>query len=332
MRAALIAAALCFSTLIYACSGDFALCKQKFNDASVAQNNGLVIPISDSRLLIYTPYTPKAEMAQANPFLGLYIVHTTTPFAYPFLLTEGKAQQIAAIDGIVAIPGRILEPQVGLNQPGRFEHPLADMAILTDACCALEGIATREGVIDKAYIRHFIRSAGSVRYGDVGFRLEASERKLRIESVDPFMPENPFRPGDRITTFDGVGMGSSAALMQAVLLSEPGTRHSVGVQRGNASLTLEVTLLERFGGGLVSDTFLERAGICFDREMTVVTTSPQARSLGIAVGDKLLQVNAQEVAFDDDVRSALSQQQEKASLLFERDGFQFFVQLPFQKK
>ena len=332
MRAAFAAALLLLSTLLYACSGDYSLCKQKFNDASVAQNNGLVIPVEGSRLLIYTPYTPKADVVQSNPFLGLYIVHTTTPFAYPFVLTEGTAKQIVAIDGVIALPGRVLEPQTGLDTLGRFEHPLADAAILTDACCALEGVVTREGVIGKAYIRHFLQSDGEVRYGDAGFRLEASERDVRIESIDPFMAENPFKPGDRITAFDGKGVASSAALMQAVLLSLPGTLHRVALQRDGRSLTLEVALRERFGGGLLSDTYLERAGIRFDREMAVVGVSPEARSLGIAPGDKLLQVNAREVAFDDEVRAALAEQAQKASLLFEREGFQFFVQLPFQKK
>jgi hypothetical protein len=331
VRAALLAVLL-LPTLIYACSGDFLLCKQKFNDARVAQNGTLVIPVSGSQLLIHTPKVPKAEIERANAFFGLYIVKATEPFAYPFVLNSATPLKTIAIDGVIALPGKVIEAQNGLNRLGRFEHPLADPAIITDACCLLEGIITKEGVIEKAYIRHFLESEGKVAYGDAGFRLQEGEKRAIVESIDPFIPDNPFRQGDQIIAYDGEHVGTSAWLMQKILLSTPGSPHTIGYMRRGKKYTTDIVLQQRLGGGMLSDTYLEHHGIFFDREMSVTSLGEEGTALGIALGDKLLQVNTDMVAFDDEVRNAASKQEEKVSLLFERDGFQFFVHIPFQKK
>ncbi|MDX1294719.1 MAG: PDZ domain-containing protein [Sulfurimonadaceae bacterium] len=331
MRAAFLAAVL-LPTLLFACSGDFTLCKQKFNDARVAQSGALVIPVSESRLLIYTSKTPKAQIERSNPFLGLYIVKATEPFAYPFAMNRVKPLKTIAIDGVIALPGKVVEGQNGLNRLGRFEHPLADPAIITDACCILEGIITKEGIIEKAYIRHFLESEGAVAYGDAGFRLQEDKKRAIVESTNPFMAGNPFRKGDQIIAYDGEKVKSAAWLMQKILLSSPGSPLAFTYMRQGNKYTTDTVLQERLGGGMLSDTYLEHAGIFFDREMTVTSLDEGRAPMGLAVGDKLLQVNTDMIAFDDEVRMACTKQEEKISLLFERNGFQFFVHIPFQKK
>jgi hypothetical protein len=331
LRAALLATLL-LPTLLLACSGDFILCKQKFNDARVAQDGALVIPVNDSELLIYTPDTPEIKIERSNPFLGLYIVKAVKPFSYPFTLNDAKPLKTIAIDGIIALPGKVAEKQHGLNRLGRFEHPLADPAIMTDACCALEGIITQEGIVEKAFIRHFLDSEGNISYGDAGFRLSEEGKRATVESMNPFMPDNPFQEGDQIVAYDGESVISSAWLMQKILLSTPGSPHTITYVRQGKKQTSDIVLQERLGGGLLSDTYLEYAGIFLDREMNVTSLGESGSLLGLAVGDKLLQVNTDMVAFDDEVRMACAKQEEKISLLFERNGFQFFVHIPFQKK
>lgn len=328
MRALLIGA-LFFSLSLFACSGDFALCKQKFNDAGVAQNGSLAVPIAGSNLLIYTPNTPQADIERANPFLGLYIVKSSDPFPFPFTLTGAKPAKTIAVDGYIALPGKVVEGQKGLNRLGRFEHPLADPALLMDACCALEGVITRRGVIEKSYLEHFLQSKGSTVYGDAGIRIEPDGPGAEVESVDPFFKANPLRPGDRIRAFDGVAVRNGEALMKQILFGAPGSVHTMEVERSGQRLQCSVTLQQRKGGGLVSDTYLERFGLRFDREMRVLKVGSDPAVSGVMPGDRLLQVNTQMVEFDDDVRAALAEQEERASLLFERDGFQFFVDIPF---
>ncbi len=331
MRAVLLAAFF-LPTLLFACSGDYALCKQKFNDALVAQQDGLRIPVNGSRYLIYATTPPSEQVISTNPFLGLYLATTTEPFAFPFTLDDSTTGKLIAVDGVMALPGKIVEKQNGLNRPGRFEHPLSDSALLIDACCNLEGIVTRKGVIDKAFIRHFLESEGRVVYGDAGFRLSDEGKEAVIESIDPFMPDNPFQKGDHIAAFDGTAVRSSSELMQRILFASPGTPHQVELKRAGKTVTVEVTLQERMGGGQLSDTYLERFGCYFDQEMYVIEGGDNANALGVRPGDRLIQVNVTRSDFDDEIRAAMGQQAEKVSLLFERDGFQFFIELPFQKK
>lgn len=331
MRAITAALLLAFLPL-FACSGDFALCQQKFNDAKVAQPDGLAIPISDARVLISTSETPPPDAEISDPYLGLYVVKTKHPFAFPFILAKENPKKTVAVDATMALPGKIVEPQIGLNRLGRFEHPLNDPSLLTDACCALEGIVTEHGVIEKAYLDHLMQAQGRVVYGDAGIRLDPDRRDAVVESIDPFMGENPFMKGDRIVGFDGIAVKGSATVMERILLAAPGSVHTVDVERGGKRIRCDVTLQERLGGGLKSDTYLERFGFDFDEEMLVRAVSTEASVFGVAPGDRLVQVNTQMVSFGDEVRAAMAEQEERVSLLFERDGFQFFVAIPFQKK
>jgi len=332
VRAAIAAAFVFFPLLAWACSGDFSLCKQKFHDAGVAQADGLAIPVGGSKLLIYTPRPPKADIDVADPFLGLYLVRTSKPFAHPFELGKGTPKTVAAIDAYMALPGKIVEAQTGLNALGRFEHPLADPALLSDACCMLEGIATPSGVIGREYLRHFLEGGKSFGYADAGFRLTESEAGVEIESADPFFPDNPFRAGDRVVRYDGHPVRNAASLLREILFAAAGSSHQVAVLRGGSERTVAVTLQPRFGGGLISDTYLERAGIFFDSELQVLSLNDGSAKLGLAVGDRLVQVNSSDVTFADEVRTALGEKPLGASLLFERGGFQFFLELPFHKK
>lgn len=332
IRSVLFITAFLISLPLFACSGDYKLCKQKFDDAHVAQHDGsLRIPIGHGRDLIYSERPLQIQALTTNAYLGLYLVATSKPFPHPFTLTKERSRKIVALDGVMALPGRIIQMQNGLNELGRFEHPLADAALLTDACCDLEGVATHRGLVDHHYLQHTLKSRGSVVYGDAGIRVVQQGRSLKVESIDPFIGFNPFLLGDEIIAIDGKAPQNLAALMRRISLAAPGTKCQISIKRSGQRHNFDITLQKRYGGGLLSDTYLERLGIFFDRDMNVIALSEDAKGWGIAVGDKLLQVNTEIVSFDDEVRRALGMQEEKASLLVERDGFQFFVQLPFRK-
>ena len=56
---------------------------------------------------------------------------------------------------------------------------------------------------------------------------------------------------------------------EAILFSLPGSEHKVTVRRDGKELVLDVRIAERLGGGLLSDTFLERLGLYLDRQLFV---------------------------------------------------------------
>ncbi len=329
MRALLPALLLLLSPVLFACSNDFSLCKQKFSDAGVASETGLSIPIDGQKRLVVSDTPPAGKIVAADPFLGLYVVADGKPFAFPFSLHGPSGSRVAALDGYMALPGKIRESQQGLNVLGRFEHPLADPALLCDSCCVLKGVATPRGIVERSYIKHLMQAEGNVRYGDAGMRLENDRPGAVVESVDPFFGGAPWRVGDRILAVDGTEVKSGAEVMRSILLSAPGAAHTFTVQRQGSRQKLAVTLQERFGGGLRSDTYLERFGFRFDASLRVTSLTPEAAAGGVAAGDLLVQVDGADVTCDDEVRTAVGMREDAVSLLFERDGFQFFMTLPF---
>ena len=84
---------------------------------------------------------------------------------------------------------------------------------------------------------------------------------------------------------------------------------------------------KRYGGGYISDTFLEKKGIFFDKDLKIIKLKGMYKSYGFKLGDKLLKVNGTFVNSYTEVRKNISNFDEKASLLFQRDGFQFFVSI-----
>jgi len=220
----------------------------------------------------------------------------------------------------------IVKRQLGLNHLARFSKKTSFPALLTNSCCALEGIATYRGVIEKSYLRHFLQTK-EMEYGDIGIRLEEQNTQSVVSAVDPFFKENPFKYGDIIVSFDNKKVHSASRLMQKILFAQQGSWHTVKVKRDNKLLSLRVCTSKRYGGGVLSDTFLERFGIFFDKKLTIVKITNKFKNYGLAVGDRLLGVNGVLVKAQSELRKYLQKDKSSFSLLFERKNFEFFVNI-----
>lgn len=324
---AFLAASLLFTSLL-SCSGELSLCKQKLTDTGSIQNGRICLPVTTDEELIFSETEPEASYKKADPFLGLYLRDSEKPTRFPFTLTAQENKALGALDALIALEGKLSRRQSGLNDFGAFDQPVSAPGILTDPCCSLEGIITPKGVIEKAYIRHFLFSA-EVRYGDAGIRLSPTEVETTVNSTDPFMKTNPFKPGDRIKTHNGKRVASAAEVMATVLFAAPGEEHTFGIQRDAEPLSLKVVLDERHGGGFVSDTYLERRGLFFNTDLTLTKLSEEAKPLGLCPGDRLIRVNGKAVSSWRDVRRHIGAASQKAILLFEREGFHFFIHLDY---
>ena len=324
---AFLAASLLFTSLL-SCSGELNLCKQKLTDTGTIQNGRLSFPVSIDEELVFSATALEPPYKKADPFLGLYLRDSKTPFSFPFTVTARENNTLGAIDALVALEGKIDRRQVGLNSLGTFDQPVSAPGILSDPCCNLEGVITPAGVIDKAYIRHFL-SCEQVRYGDAGIRLLQKGEELFVDSTDPFVTSNPFKPGDRIKTHNAKHARSAAGVMATILFAAPGEEQTCEVQREGKTVSLKVVLGERLGGGLVSDTYLERQGLFFETDLTLKKLSQEAKHFGLCPGDRLIRVNGNAVSSWRDVRQRIGAASEKAILLFEREGFHFFIHLPY---
>lgn len=327
---AFIAAVIFAISLFAACPDDFTLCREKFIDNATVENGVLSLPVSSDRNLVYSALHLETKSTKKDPLLGLYLVESPKPNPYIYAISSKNPAAIAAIESHLVLQGKISRTQSGVNSLALFDQPLVAPGVLSGPCCDLEGIITPRGIIEKAYIRHFLQTKETA-YGDAGIRVVQSADGVAVASSDPFMPDNPFKAGDIIEQCNGKSVSSAAAVMQTILFAAPGETYDFTLRRNGKTHLVKVILGRRYGGGLISDTYLERSGFYFDADLTLTMASGSAAYAGLLRGDRLIQINGKPVSSWENIRDNVRGEDEKVSLLFERDGFQFFIHLPYKK-
>jgi hypothetical protein len=311
---------------LFACKGGYESCVLKIKDSNSIVNQTLQIPVPKNQKLIFSPYLPNAKIIKYDPFLSLYLVEDRKKFKHPFKINNHLSLGVASVNKKRAIEGKIVKNQIGLNSFATFSEKVTAPALLLNSCAALEGLVTPRGIIEKEYIERFLNSKSS-QYGDIGIRMRDEKGLAVVDRVNPFMKDNKFKKGDLIIALDGKKVKDSAIIMKKILFSKVGSSHKVKVKRGSKYLTINVKTKKRYGGGYVSDTFLEEKGIYFSQDLTIMKIANEFNSYGLKVGDRLIQVNAKEVSNTTDIAKHISDFKFFASLLFEREQFQFFVNI-----
>ena len=316
---------------LFACKGGYDSCKLKIIHSQAIKNNTIQLPVLKNKKLIYSKYLPNAKIIKHDPFLSLYLIEDRKKFKHPFKINNHLSLGVASVDTKRAIEGRIVKKQIGLNSFATFSEKIYAPSLLLNSCCALEGIVTPKGIIEKEYIDRFLHSKRT-EYGDIGIRVVDKKKKVVINRVNPFIKNNLFKDGDIVLTLDGRKVQNSATFMRKVLFSKVGSTHSVKLKRGSKYINLKVKTKKRYGGGYLSDTFLEEKGIYFSHNLTILKIANEFDNYGLNVGDRLIQVNDIKVSKIADIRENISDFKYFASLLFERDNFQFFVNIKGKEK
>ena len=326
MLRVIVALSLFFLSL-HACEGGFNSCIAKVKDSNSIQNDRISLPITKSTRLVFSTTKPKGKILKHDPFLALYIVKDTKNFKYPFKINMREPSGIAGVNTYSALEGKISKRQIGLNKFASFRYKIKAPAILTNSCCSLEGIVTPRGVIEKVYLNRFINTK-DIRYSDIGIRVKDTKRGIEVISFDPFMKKNPFKKGDYILAMDGQKVKYSSTLMRRILFAKVGSTHNVKISRDGKILTIKVRSQERLSGGYKVETYLEKYGITFDKNLYIIKLDTSKKDYGLKLGDQLLQVNAKPVKNQEDVMEHVSDFKFHATLLFERNAnFQFFVNM-----
>ena len=316
---------------LLACEGGYDSCKKKINDSNAIINQTIQLPVPKNQKLIFSKHIPNAKVIKYDPFLSLYLIVDRKKFKYPFKINNFLSLGNACVDKKRAYEGKIVKEQIGLNSFAKFSEPLFAPALLLNSCCSLEGLVTPEGIIQKDYLDRFINHKSS-DYADIGIRVKDDKKFVIINRVNPFIKDNPFKKEDCIVELNGKKVKNSASFMQSILFSKIGTTHKVKVKRAANFLTFSVKAHKRYGGGYISDTFLEQKGIYFSENLTILKIANEFEGYGLRVGDRLIQVNTYKVSNKDDIAEHISDFKYFASLLFEREGFQFFVNIKGKMK
>jgi hypothetical protein len=311
---------------LFACQGGYATCVAKVNDSKTFLGSVLSIPVKNHQRLIYSKQTPNAKILKHDPFLSLYLVEDRSNFAYPFELNMRLQLGTAAVDNKTAIEGKIKKHQVGLNRLASWSEKVQSLAVITSSCCSLEGIVTPRGIIEKEYIQRFLSSESS-EYGDIGIRVKDEKNLVVVSASDPFMRDNMFEKGDCIFSFDGKKVKNASSFMRSILFSKIGSKHKIKIKRNSKLIDINVVVEKRYGGGDISDTFLESKGIYFDESLHIVRLSEYFKAYGLLIGDRLIQVNGITVKNEDELLRYIEDFKDFSSLLFERNMFQFFVNI-----
>lgn len=311
---------------LLACEGGYDSCVAKLRDSKTLQNNSLYIPVKHNRLLVYSLEKPKGKILKHDPFLSLYLLEDKKKFKYPFDVNMRLQLGSAVVNSRVAKEGRVLKNQIGLNSLASYTSKLTTPALITSSCCSLEGIATVRGVIQKEYIKRFL-STQSAEYSDLGIRVQNDKGLVVVSASNPYLLNNPFKKGDSILIYDGKKIKAASVFMRRVLFSKVGSKHTVRIRRQGKILNFRVVTSKRYGGGDISDTFLEQKGIYFDKSLRIIKLSKHFLDYGLLVGDKLIQVNGTSVKTEDELLRYIEDFKDFSRLLFSRRNFQFFVNI-----
>ncbi|MDH4944674.1 PDZ domain-containing protein [Sulfurimonas sp. C5] len=311
---------------LHACKNGYFSCVAKVKDSTSIQKNSISIPIKNNKRLVYSQQIPNAKIYKHDPFLNLYIIEDKKHFKYPFDINMRLQLGTAAVTDKTFKEGKVLKEQVGLNTLGIYSAKMKTPALITSSCCALEGILTPGGFIDKYYLNNFITKK-SADYGDIGIRVKDQKGCIKIVASNPYLKNNPLKRGDCVIGFDGKKVSSAAQLMRNILFSTVGSKHTIKVKRDKKVLDFNVEAYKRTGGGEVSDTFLEFRGIFFNKKLHIVGLNQYFKDYGMQLGDRLIQVNGVQVKNQDELREYVENFKDFSRLLFERKNFQFFVNI-----
>ncbi|MDO8454447.1 MAG: PDZ domain-containing protein [Sulfurimonas sp.] len=328
-----------FVLALLACEGGYDACKQKVIDSNTIQEKSIEIPIEGNQRLIFSEKTPSCEIIKSDPFLGLYLVEDAVGFEYPFKINVGISSGVAAINKTSAQEGKIIKKQIGLSSLAQFNKKISLPAIITNSCCSLEGIVTPKGIIEKEYIERFL-SAEDTSYSDIGMSVGDAKVGVRVDALSQFVKNNPFKGGDIIVSLDGNKVKDSATLMREILFAEIGSTHKVEIKRDSKIVTIEVVAQKREIGAFKKfanpeENAKEKAkvqknekyGFEFDKNLKIIKISEKSKKYGLKTGDKLLQINGVDIKNQQELLKKVSDSKNGTTLLFERDNFQFFVNI-----
>ncbi|PAF46656.1 hypothetical protein BKH46_06720 [Helicobacter sp. 12S02634-8] len=349
----MMAGALCLRVLFVALvisssfGYDFSYCAQYYQKASTPLAGGYrTVSIASGGAVVsvlFAPLPPQGlKILKADPFIGLYLVQTPlTPYAYHLLPIDGriKGRELSALTPTTYAQGKILNAQKGFTHYAKFSAPIARNGVVGNICYQIYGIGVGgEYFIDKPYLERFLHQK-TPYYGDIGIRVVPREGQLVVYQIDPFFKQNPFLPGDILTSINDKKLRSYQEFEWISSNLAYGKPASIEIIRNGKPIKVQVLTDRRYGGFLLPDTFLERFGVRLDKELVVThidTSMPNAKIF--KPQDRLVWINKKPILQADDdtkskaeeaLREALSQAgvEKNIEILIMRDGLEFYLKL-----
>lgn len=312
---------------------DFKQCYNKNLKSFVYFGDIRAVAVTKHLAVAYSSVKPKGPYVKYDPFLNLYLFKSTkalTPVKLKSTHYLKLGEWIAGMDDSSLYAGNFAKSGDLLDSFYLQNAKLEKNSIVSCLCCEMYGLGIGSGsFIGSEYIKRFI-NLKDVYYGDIGVRFDKHGKDFIVKSIDPFYQNQLLAVGDKILKINGKKVTSLKKLNQTILFSKPKSIFTVELKRGKNILKRSMVVRSRMGGGYLSDSFLEKKGIFFDKDMKIKRVNKKSfgEISGLKVGDKLLQIDQKKIETQNDIKSYLSNNKNKESqLLFERNNFQFFVKL-----
>lgn len=323
-----VAVAIFFSINSYACSNDgLALCRQKVIDSNSTTSQTLQIPLTGNKRLFFSPHkAPDGKIIKHDPLLALYLVENSNGFRFPFKIEIANKKDIAMVSADSVAHAKIVEHQDGVDELASVFGGCPVPALLLSGCCALEGLATPKGIIEKEYLVHFLAD-GFNGYSDFGIAVD--EKSGAVVQIDPFY-NHGFMLGDVVLAFNGKKFDKE--LLKDMLFCKVGSVGRFKIRRGDKELELAVVSRQKKSGVFAPNEPLDAVGIYFNAQMKIVKLNEDAQERGLKVGDQILAINSREIRASNEFTALLSDVRDEFVLLIRRDGFDFTVVIKSPRK
>lgn len=312
---------------------DFKQCYENNVKSFVYFGDIRAVAVSEHLAVAYSPVKPEVAYEKHDPFLNLYLFRSKKTLDPVRLKSTRKlklGEWIAGMDDNSLYVGNFSKTGSPLDSFYLHNAQMSPNSIISCLCCEVYGLGIGAGTfIGSEYITRFMNQE-EVYYGDIGVRFAKEGKDFVVAYIDPFLKNQGFKKGDVIQRVNQKKIDSLKELNQIVLFAKPKSTITLQLKRDGKTQKVRAQVFKREGGGYLSDVFLEKKGIFFDKNMTVshVDEGSFGQESGLKKGDKLLQVDDREIQDQDSLKEYLSNAKKKrVHLLFERDGFQFFIKL-----
>ena len=330
---------LVFPLLLSANDSTYNPCFQK-NSQSIYTISGIdCLAVDTKHLICHDP------MGKVQSFPAEYHIRKYDPYTRIYELESRKGLEPVKFKGLAKIAsgtdlalisktgykvGRVKSYANGFDRFGEFGVKDTLGKVIGAKCYTVVGIGTvGDRYIPSEFIQSFIQNE-SATYGDIGIRFENRNGRYVVTKRDVYFPDNPFEIGDEILKLNGKAYSRMDAFSFTILFAKPGTPFEVTVRRDGKIRTVKVVAGFRYGGGYLTDTFLERFGLVFDNTLVVqsVAKGSFAERKGLKPGDRILQFDGHAIKTIDELTALISKKRFiQTSILFDRDDFQFFFSI-----
>ncbi|MCE3036240.1 hypothetical protein LW135_00135 [Helicobacter sp. faydin-H20] len=336
-----------FLFFVYLAQGyDFSYCQKRYEEMTLKFNKNIyAVPIfyKNKTYFIMHSFTPLRDkkIIKHDPFVGLYLIESDKNVRGYLLRNIDQIAleiEVSVLNHQEKVPTKIIRKQNGFLDFAKLrDKSMGANQVVSNICYQIYGITTENGdFVTKPYIERFL-SQDKPYYGDIGVRIQGRD----IVQIDPFFPNNPFLPGDRIVKIGKQTLLKNVNLEWSIvnLIFDKPVEILVERKKGQKNITKSfvVNVDQRYGGFLLQDSFFESQGIKINKNLKIIRANDNLKNglEKLNVGDKIVWIDKispfdLEGDFFYNVRELLMRAFLKhgfIELLVDRNGFQFYLKV-----